>query len=90
MSVMRAAESTVGDAGQDLVRENRQPRRGRAAREKARSVDDARAAVENRLHQLGDLRRIELEVGVLDRDDRAGGAREADRIALPLPPFFSA
>ena len=37
-----------------------------------------RAAVENRLHQFGDLRRVELEVRVLDGDDRAGGAAKAD------------
>ena len=73
-----AAEQQVGHAGQHLVGENRQPRRVGAPGEEPRPVDDARAAVENRLHQLGQLRRIELEVGVLDRDDRAGGLREAD------------
>ena len=73
----RAVEQ-VRDAGQHLVGENRQPRRGRPSRQKARSVHDARAAVENRLHQLGELRRIELEVGILDGDDRAGGPGETD------------
>ena len=79
-----AAKQHVGRAGQDLVREDRQPRRLGTAREKPRSIDDAGAAIENRLRQLRQLRRIELEVGILDRDDRAGGLGEAnaDRAAL--------
>ena len=80
-----AAKQHVGDAGQHLVGDDRQPRRVRTAGEEARAIDDARAAIEDRLRQLRQLRRIELEVGVLDRDDGAGRLRESDPDGAALP-----
>ena len=80
----RPPNSRLVVAGQHLVREDRQPRRVGTAGEEPRSVDDPRPAIEDRLRQLRELRRIELEVGILNRDDRAGGPGEAnpDRAAL--------
>ena len=53
-------------------------------RQEARAVDDVGAAFEDRDEQLRVLRGIELEVGVLDEEDVAGGERQphADRRAL--------
>ena len=39
---------------------------------------------------IGQLRRIELEVRILNRDDRAARARDPSRTACPLPRFSSA
>ena len=56
----------------------------RRRRQEARAVDDVGAAVEDRREQLRVLGGIELEVGVLDEEDVAGGERQAhaDRGAL--------
>ena len=50
--------------------------------QEARTVDDDALAAQNRRDQIGELRRIELQVGILDRDDRSarlGQARAGSR-----------
>ena len=52
--------------------------------EEPRAVDDVRFAVEHRLDQRRELRRIELEVGVLDRDDVAARRGEPKPNGVPF------
>ena len=60
-------------------------------REEARAVDDVSLAAHDRRDERRELLRIELEVRVLDRDDRADGARRArGESRAPLPAFRSA
>ena len=52
--------------------------RRRTSREEARAVDDVSLAAHDRRDERRQLLRIELEVGILDRDDRAAGGVEAE------------
>ena len=54
-----------------------------------RAEDDVGLALDDRLDELGILRRVVLEVGVLDDDDLAGGVPEPGAQAAPLPWFSS-
>ena len=84
MSVMRAPNRRLVSERQRAVGEHGQPRRIGPAREEARPVDDLRLAGDDRRHQGGQLRGIEFEVRVLDRDNRPARVpqAEADRRAL--------
>ena len=73
-----AAEQHVGQHRQRPVRDHRDARTWRTAREVARSVDDIAFPPEDRLHEIAELDRIELEVGVLNRHDGAASVAQTD------------
>jgi hypothetical protein len=62
----------------------RQVRRVRRAVEETRAVDDVGLTLEQRRHQHRELRRIELEVRVLDGDDIAARRGESEPDGVPL------
>src|SRR5262245_14126134 len=78
-------EPGVGHEGQEQVPEARAQREAGVGPQEARAVDDFGAALENRREQVAVLRRIELEVGVLNQQDVAGRVLQpdADRRSFP-------
>ena len=56
------------------------------SRQKARAIDDVRAAVEDRLYEYAVLGRVVFEIRVLNDDDVSGGAgySRAQRCAFAL------
>jgi hypothetical protein len=74
----------VGQRGERAVGGDRHARRVAPADEKPRAVDDVGVAIEYRLDQPRQLRRIQFQVGVLDRDHVAGGRRQPEPDRMPL------
>lgn len=71
------AEEPVGHSGQQPIRGDPQPWARRTSRQEPGSVYDLRFAGQNRLNELRQLHRIQLEIGVLNRDNRARGVMQA-------------
>src|SRR4051794_11276609 len=71
-------EQHVRQHRQEAVRDPALERDTDRRREKARTVDDVGAAVEDRREQAAVLVRVELEIGVLHEQDVAGGERESE------------
>ncbi len=67
----RSAEQQVRHAGENPIRHERDERRACASPEKPGAVHHVGGPAQNRLDQVGELLRIELQIGVLDCDDRS-------------------
>ena len=81
----RGAVDDVRQRGQRAVGDDGEPWSRGTPRQKPGAVNDRGRASEYRIDQEGQLRRIELEVGVLNRHDGAAGVSEAEPDRVPLP-----
>ncbi len=72
-----AAEEEIADPGHHAIAEIRDAPGSVATGGEARAIDHVGAPVENRSEQRGNVLDVELEIGVLDHENVAGGHGEA-------------